>query len=295
MHIPVLLAETVELMYLKEGETVVDGTLGSGGHASEIGKRIGKTGVYVGLDVDADALERGREKLKENESKIHLVRENFRHLDRALADLNIREVDAVLFDLGWSTDQFETSGRGFSFGSDEPLIMTLEKDSEEAVTARDIVNSYREDELADLIYTLGEEQFSRRIAGAIVEARKLKSIETTKELVAIIEKAVPKFYLFRRIHPATKTFQALRIKVNDELGALREGLEKGLGALKQGGRFAVITFHSLEDRIVKQTFREWAHEGRGSVLTKKPIVAGAEEIQQNKRARSAKLRGFKKV
>ena len=296
MHIPVLLRETIDLMNLREGDTVLDGTLGGGGHAEAIAEKIGEKGILVGLDIDRDAIERSREHLTKARSKVHLLEKNYRNLDRALESVGVRGVDAILLDLGWSTDQFEGSGRGFSFGSDEPLLMTLEKDPrEDQCTARDIVNEFSEEELKDMLYTLGEEQFSGRIARAIVRARKQRSIETTKDLVRIIEDVVPRFYLFRRIHPATKTFQALRIRVNDELSALREGLGKGLEALKENGRFVVLTFHSLEDRIVKQTFREWMYQGRGTVLTKKPIIAGEEELHVNRRARSAKLRGFQKI
>lgn len=296
MHIPVLLRETIGLLNLHEGYVVVDGTVGSGGHAKEIAVLLGKKGTLIGLDQDSDSLKRSTEALAAASAQVKLIRNNFRNLDAVLAAEHLRAIDAFLLDLGWSMDQFEGSGRGFSFGSDEPLLMTLEKDpNPDTITAREIVNTYAEDQLSDLIYAYGEEQFSRRIARAIVERRKVSPIITTKELVEVIEKAVPKFYLFRRIHPATKTFQALRIAVNDELGALREGLAKGLAALRPGGRIVVITFHSLEDRIVKQTFKEWSYQGLGSVLTKKPIVAGEAEIAANRRARSAKLRGFEKA
>lgn len=296
MHIPVLPRESLELLQLEKGDVVVDGTLGSGGHAELIATAIGDSGTLIGLDVDEDALERSKKKLAAVKTKLHLVQANFRNVDSALKSIEVEGVNALFLDLGWSTDQFEDSKRGFSFGSDEALIMTLEKNpNQDRITAKDIVNLYSESELQDIIYTYGEEQFSRRIASAIVSARKLRPIETTKELVTIIEAAVPKFYLFRRIHPATKTFQALRIRVNDELGALREGLSNGFKVLEEGGRFVVLTFHSLEDRIVKQTFREWAHSGLGSFLTKKPIIASEDELALNKRARSAKLRGFRKA
>lgn len=294
-HVSVLVEETLALLALQEGDVVLDGTLGSAGHGEAILRKIGH-GTYIGLDVDQSALARSKERISGFSATIHLVRENFRNLDAVLQELGIRQVKKVLLDLGWSTEQFEEGGRGLSFHHDEPLQMTLaDTVSENELTAQEIVNTYQEEELADLIYTYGEEQFSRRIAKAIVAARKEKAIETTKELVTIIEGAVPKFYLFRRIHPATKTFQALRIAVNDELEVLREGLRKALEALEAGGRIAVITFHSLEDRIVKHMFLDWAREGKGSVLTKKPIIASSKEIAENKRARSAKLRGFEKM
>lgn len=297
LHIPVLLKETISALNLQPGFAVVDGTLGSGGHAKEILKAI-TPGTFIGLDVDSEALQRARTAINEEKlegNRVHLVQENFRNLRTVLERCKVREVQAVLLDLGWSSDQFEKSGRGFSFNADEPLLMTLGDYHGTGETAKDVVNTYSAEDLADLIYTLGEEQFSRRIASGIVEARKRKTIESTVDLVRIIEASVPKFYLFRRIHPATKTFQALRIHVNDELNALRDGLLASLAALSGMGRLAVITFHSLEDRIVKQTFREWVYESKGSLITKKPIQASAEEIQRNKRSRSAKVRIFEKA
>lgn len=298
-HISVLPRETIELLALRPGAVVLDGTLGSGGHAQDIIKSI-PGGVYVGIDVDQGAIERSRAAVestgREHGVTVHLRLGNFRNLDTILHDLGFQYVDGILLDLGWAMEQFEEGQRGFSFDKDEPLLMTLSEVVPPGVeTARDIVNTYGETELADLIYTYGEEQFSRRIARGIVEARKEKSIVTTRDLVAVIESAVPAFYTKRRIHPATKTFQALRIAVNDELGALKEVLAKGVEVLHPQGRLAVITFHSLEDRIVKQTFRTWAQEKKGLVLTKKPIIAGDDEIRENKRARSAKLRGFEKA
>lgn len=298
-HISVLVPQTLALLGLREGDVVLDGTVGSGGHAEKILGRI-EHGVFIGLDVDRGAIERSREKLEKKAqevgARLHLVEENFRNLDRVLEKIGQKNAHAILFDLGWSTEQIEESGRGFSFLSDEPLLMTLGQGAPgNILTARDILNTFSEERLADLIYMYGEEQFSRRIAKGIVERRKDKKFETTRDLVEVIEMTVPMFYLKRRIHAATKTFQALRIAVNDELGALREGLEKAIVALSKGGRLAVITFHSLEDRIVKHAFREWTHAGRGTILTKKPITAGQAEILANRRARSAKLRGFERV
>ena len=206
----------------------------------------------------------------------------------------LREIDGIVMDLGMSSNQLERSGRGFSFKRDELLLMTFKHDPDETdLTAREIVNEWDEESLADIIFGYGEEQFSRRIAHAIVVAREEKLIATTKDLVSIVEGVVPKWYRFRRIHPATKTFQALRIAVNDEIESLREGLAKGVRHLRSGGQIAVISFHSIEDRVVKVFFAESAREGLGSVVTKKPITPTREETAVNPRARSAKLRIFK--
>jgi 16S rRNA (cytosine1402-N4)-methyltransferase len=298
-HVSVLVPEVLALLNVTSGSGVLDCTVGNGGHSEAILDQIGN-GTLVALDQDRQALARSKvrleDKAKHAGAALHLVSENFRRLDKVLEKLGIDSVDAILMDLGWSSEQVEESGRGFSFQRKEPLLMTLgEGTSESGETAQDIVNTATEEDLADLIYTYGEEQFSRRIAKGIVEARKEGGITTTDRLVEIIEQSVPKFYQKRRIHAATKTFQALRIAVNDELGVLRDALPKALSSLKSGGRLVIITFHSLEDRIVKHTFREWVYEGKGSLLIKKPIVATADEIARNKRARSAKVRGFIKA
>jgi len=249
--------------------------------------------------VDRDAIERATKKLEKAGADFALVMENFRNLDKALEKLatdgKIKNpsADRILFDLGWSSNQFELSGRGFSFMRDEPLVMTLSAEPA-LITAHDIVNGWEEEVIADVLYGYGEEQFSRRIARGIVKAREKGEIKTTGELVTIIEKAVPAFYRNKKTHPATKTFQALRIAVNDELGALREGLEKAWLALNPGGRLAVITFHSIEDRIVKRMLREKASADLGKLVTKKPSIPSKEELKANPRSRSAKLRIIQK-
>ena len=209
-------------------------------------------------------------------------------------------VDGIIFDLGLSSDQLENSGRGFSFMKDEPLLMQMknsgkENPSLEDTTAKEVVNTWEEKSLADIIYGYGEERYSRRIAKAIVEARKSGEIKTTFDLVKIIESAVPAVYKRGRLHYATRTFQALRIAVNDELGVLKEGLEKGFNALKKGGRMSVISFHSLEDRITKKFFKELEKEKKAKLINKKPILAGDEELKNNPRSRSAKLRILEKI
>ena len=294
-HRPVLLNETIEGLGLSEDSVVLDCTFGGGGHSKEILRRYRKAKV-VAIDEDRNV---------EGGENISLYHENFRNLDRVLQKENIEKVDGVIFDLGFSSDQLESSGRGFSFLKDEPLLMTLKaKPGEEDLTAKMVINNWSEKSLADIIYGYGEERYARRIARIIAEERFRKPIETTGELVEIIKKAVPSRYRTKKIHFATRTFQALRIAVNDELGALKEGLQKGFEALKPEGRMAVISFHSLEDRIVKKFYKEKAspvglwprvEESKAVLINKKPIRASDEEIKNNIRSRSAKLRIIKKI
>lgn len=296
MHISVLLHEATDGLALKEGATVFEGTVGLGGHSRILCEKIGKTGFFIGTDADQDSLAISEERLKDLPCKKLFVCDNFRNIDAVLkkaesADSRLgRElkVDAILLDIGLSNRQLEVAPRGFSFMRDEPLLMTF-RSSGEGLTAREIVNEWAEESIADIIYGYGEERYSRRIAKGIVEARKEKPIETSGQLAEIVKQSVPKFG-FSKIHPATKTFQALRIAVNDELGALREGLAKGFERLAPGGRMAVISFHSLEDRIVKEYFRQMAQEGTGTLVTKKPIVPSEAEIKENPKSRSSKLR-----
>jgi 16S rRNA (cytosine1402-N4)-methyltransferase len=292
-HESVLLAEAIEALAVKEGDTVVDATVGGAGHFAALAGRLGGEGTLIGIDADEEAIARAEAAGKDAAARIVLANDNFRNLGSILDAHSIETIDKALFDLGWSSFQL-ARGRGFSFRADEPLLMTY-GDPSEGATARDMVNTLDEADLADLIYTLGEERFSRGIAKSIVRAREASPIETTFELVAAIEAGVPAWYAHRRLHPATKTFQALRIAVNDEFGALRDGLAAALARLDEGGRVAVITFHSLEDRIVKGMFRDAAHEGKGTVLTKKPLVPTPGETAQNPRARSAKLRVFERA
>lgn len=293
-HESVLMKEVLEELSVAPSDTLVDATIGGGGHFAALLLQLGQGGVIVGIDADPAAVERGREAYaldrRPERPVAHLVNDNFRNLTRILERLNIAPVDKMLFDLGWSGYQI-ASPRGFSFQQDEPLLMTYGDGGE---TAADIVNGFSEEALADLIFTYGEERFSRGIARAIVAARAKERILTTGQLVEAIESGVPAWYRARKINPATKTFQALRIAVNDELGALREGLTAALAALSSGGRLAVISFHSIEDRVVKNLLRDAAHEGFGTV-TKKPIVPSRAEILRNRRARSAKLRVFERA
>ena len=308
MHKTVLLNETIDGLNLKKNSVVIDATFGGGGHSAEILKRFPETKI-IALDQDASVWK--SERLKEK-SRIYFHNENFRNLDKVLINLGVElssksslgsstpKVDGIIFDLGLSSDQLENSGRGFSFMKNEPLIMTMkdQKDylpSPEDVMASDVVNTWSEQSLADIICGYGEERFGGRIAKGIVERRARRKIETSFDLVEIIANAVPSVYKRGRLHFATKTFQAIRIAVNDELGALKEGLEKGLEALSEGGRMSVISFHSLEDRIVKKFYKTKEKEGQAKLINKKVILASSSEIKNNPRSRSAKLRILEKI
>lgn len=296
-HISVLLQEAIQGLDISNGDVILDGTLGSGGHTAEILKQFGSKVRVIGLDMDADALARTQERLSEfKDAHITLVESNFRHLDNVLKDLNLTNVNKILLDIGLSSNQFEESGRGFSFQKDEPLRMTFKKETKEGdLDARTILNEWGEDTLHTIISSYGEERYARRIAKKIVETRTLAPIETTTQLVDIIKSATPVRYHHGGIHPATRTFQALRIAVNDELQALIEGLEKGFAHLAKGGRMAVISFHSLEDRIVKHYFLKLQKDELAKVITKKPIIPTDAEIEKNRRSRSAKLRIIQKI
>lgn len=294
VHVPVLLKEVIDgLDFKKEDKIFLDATFGGGGHSLEICKKFPWVKV-VGFDVDKNAVERGEKILKENVCQFEIVQENFRNLGKALSDLKISQIDKALFDLGFSSDQIAGSGRGLSFQKDEPLIMTLRSDWEDGLTAYEIVNSWPQEALEKILREYGEESFWRKIAANIVRSRKSESIKTTSELVKIIEESLPKSFGRKKIHPATKTFQALRIAVNDELGSLEIGLESAWKKLKKEGRIAVISFHSLEDRIVKNFFRELKDKEEAILINKKPIIATREETQKNPRSRSAKLRIIQK-
>jgi 16S rRNA (cytosine1402-N4)-methyltransferase len=293
-HTPVLLHEAVDSLNLKEGDIFVDGTLGSAGHSSEVARRFGDSVEIVGLDRDIDALERSDERLRALTNAHYLKLSSFKNIDEVLAALGMKKVNGILLDLGISSDQLDTSGRGFSFKRDEPLHMNMDKSAED-LTAKTILNTWDEDTLELIIRGFGEEKYSRRIAREIVDRRDVKPFETTSDLIDAVRAATPAAYHHGRIDPATRTFQAIRIAVNEELTALEEGLEKGFEALERGGRFAVISFHSLEDRIVKNFFKDRASDGEGKIITKKPIIPSEEEAKSNPRSRSAKLRVIEKI
>ncbi|MEI8130022.1 MAG: 16S rRNA (cytosine(1402)-N(4))-methyltransferase RsmH [bacterium] len=293
-HVPVLLHESIDGLRLSDGAVVVDGTLGAGGHASEIARRFGTAVTIVGFDLDAEALELAGASVKKSGGTLVPIHANFRTIVNACEQHGFTEIDGALFDLGISSMEIGESGRGFSFKYDEPLLMTLANPiTDETLTAAEVVNGMRENELADMIYKYGEERFSRQIAKAIVLARRKAKIDSSLQLAEIIAESVPASYRNGRINPATKTFQALRIYVNDELGAAEEGIRGAWQLLKKGGRIAVITFHSLEDRLVKNLFKELKEDG-GQIITKKPLIPTRKEIEENKRSRSAKLRIIEK-
>ena len=286
VHVPVLLQEVLEYLDPKPGDIVVDATFGFGGHAREILKRIGPGGKLVGIETDREVID----KAKADFSAQQIVHGNFRDLKTLLENNGVRKIDGILFDLGVSSYHFDSSGRGFSFAKDEPLDMRL--DSGLPQTGAGLVNSANVKELADLFYHLADEYASRRIAAAIVAARQKEKITRTGQLAEIVSRA--KGRRFGKIHPATKVFQALRIAVNDELGALREALPQAIELLKKDGRIVVISFHSGEDRLVKNVFKSAAQSGEIDILTKKPSVAEPLERCENPRARSAKLRAAKR-
>ena len=296
IHKTVLLQEVVLGLSIKSGEIVLDATINGGGHSVEVAKRYGDTVTIIGLDEDKVALSRADLNLKDISAKYHLQNQNFKNVDEVLKTLNVAEIDRAMFDLGISSDQLEASGRGFSFQKDEPLLMTLKDNPNETdLTAYDVLNTFSEDSLKTIIKGFGEEPFSGRIARHIVEHREVKPIETSKELADIITNAVPFFKRKGKIHPATKTFQAIRIATNGELDSIHIGLEKVWNHLKVGGRIAVISFHSLEDRIVKNYFRSLVGIDKAILINKKPIVPSDEEIKNNPRSRSAKLRIIEKI
>lgn len=289
-HIPVLMGPVRELLAPKPGETVVDATVGHGGHALELAQAIGPTGLLVGLDVDPQSLEAAERVLSVVPCRVKLVRENFGDLPSLLAAESVGRVDVLLADLGVSSAQLDDASRGLSFLAEGPLDMRL--DSRLDVTAGELVNELAEVELANLIYRYGEERKSRTIARYIAHARSKQRIATTAELAGIVSRALRVNPASRRakIHPATRTFQALRIAVNDELGALERFLAAAPGVLAVGGRVGVISFHSLEDRLVKLAFRAEREAGRYELLTKRPVQADEPEARSNPRSRSAKLR-----
>ena len=292
-HITVLKEEAVQGLALIPTDTVVDATFGGGGHARAIISHLERRGCYIGIDADSTAFT--DQTFPEASCEIHLVSDNFKNILPITRSLHKNNIDAILADLGWRMDQFAEGEKGFSFMKDEPLLMTYGNPDTYDFTARDIVNGWAEESISDIVFGYGEERFSRRIAKAIVDFRKHTPIETTKQLVDIIAEALPKSAQYKKTNSATKTFQALRIAVNDELGVLETFLKESFELLAPGGRLAIITFHSLEDRVVKQTFRMLKDADLAELLTKKPITPSPEELAINPRARSAKLRIIKKA
>ena len=307
-HKSVLLDETIESLDIKPDGIYVDGTLGGGGHASEVCRRLGDKGRFIGIDQDADAIAAASERLKEFGDKVTIVRSNYENIDEVLKELGISQVDGIYLDLGVSSYQLDTAERGFTYREDDaPLDMRMDQRNE--MTAKDIVNTYSESELFHIIKNYGEDRFAKNIAKHIVRARQEKEIETTGELIEIIKAAIPAKVRATGGHPAKRTFQAIRIELNKELEVLENSIDKMTDLLAPGGRLSIITFHSLEDRIVKNRFRinenpctcppdfpvcMCGKKSKGRVVTRKPILPSEEELSENKRSKSAKLRVFER-
>lgn len=306
-HRSVMLRESIDALQIRPGGIYVDGTLGGGGHSYEICKRLSEGGRLIGIDQDGAAIEAARLKLGEFKDKVVIIRSNYCEMTKELENIGITSVDGILLDLGVSSYQLDTASRGFTYREDAPLDMRM--DQRQAMTAKDIVNEYGEMELYRIIRDYGEEAFAKNIAKHIVSAREQKEIETTGELIQIIKAAIPMRVRAVGGHPAKKTFQAIRIELNRELEVLKSSLGGMIDLLNDGGRICVITFHSLEDRIVKNIFREsenpcicprefpvcvCGRKPKGHVVTRRPVVPGEEELETNKRAKSAKLRVFER-
>lgn len=293
MHLPVLFDEIISGLDPAPGDVVMDGTAGGGGHASEILRRITPGGKLIAVDRDPEAIERTRVRLTEVGGEVIYVNDNFRNVGSILAEAGVGTIDGAVFDLGVSSFQIDEGEKGFSFLKDGPLDMRF--DPEIGLSAAEVVNRFSREELATIIRDYGEERHSRKVAEAICAARKRSRIRTTAELAEIIRGAIGGWYRDQRLHCAARTFQALRIFVNDELGAAEEGVKRAIEFLNPGGRICVISFHSLEDRIIKNIFRDAAKAGVLKLVTKKPIVPTQHEMIINPRSRSAKLRIAEKV
>lgn len=306
-HVSVLLNECIENLNIKPDGIYVDGTMGGAGHSLEIVKKLSEKGMLIGIDRDEEALAVAKERLKEF-NNVKYVHDNHDNIDEIIKNLNIKGVDGILLDLGVSSYQIDEKTRGFTYMDDGPLDMRMDKSQK--LTAEYIVNNYKEQDLARIIFEYGEEKFSRKIARNICEYRKNKKIETTGELVKIIGKSIPGKFREKNSHPAKRTFQAIRIEVNNEIEPLYNTIKNSITALNSKGRLCVITFHSLEDRMVKKAYVD--AEGKctcpkdlpycvcgnvslGKIITKKPILPTEKEMQENSRSRSAKLRVFEKI
>lgn len=307
-HVSVLLEETIEQLHIRPDGIYVDGTLGGGGHAWEVCRRLSDKGRFIGIDQDADAIEAAGKRLAEFGDKVTIIRSNYCNMRSELHKIGIEKVDGIVLDLGVSSHQLDSAERGFTYREDAPLDMRM--DQRQARTAKDIVNEYSELELFRIIRDYGEDKFAKNIAKHIVSAREKKPIETTGELTEIIKAAIPAKLRMNGGHPAKKTFQAIRIELNQELEVLKNSLDDMIDLLNPGGRICVITFHSLEDRIVKTIFKTnenpctcpstfpvcvCGKKPKGRVAVKKPIVPGPEELEENKRSKSSKLRVFERI
>ena len=306
-HYSVMLEETIEQLKIRPDGIYVDGTLGGGGHAFEVCRRLSEKGHFYGIDQDEAAIKAAGERLAEFKDKVTIIRSNYCHMKEELKNREVGQVDGILLDLGVSSYQLDEAERGFTYREDVPLDMRM--DQRQDKTARDIVNAYSEIELYRIIRDYGEDKFAKNIARHIVQAREIKPIETTGELVEIIKSAIPMKIRMQKGHPAKQTFQAIRIELNQELEVLKDSLEDMADMLRPGGGLCIITFHSLEDRIVKNAFRTFEHPctcpssfpvcvcgkiPKGKVVTKKPILPSEKELEENSRSKSAKLRVFER-
>ena len=305
-HEPVLLNECIKALEIKKNGIYVDGTLGGAGHSKIILENLSDEGILIGIDRDEEALQAAKKRLKEYKN-VKYVHGNHDDIEYLLKQLNIDLVDGILLDLGVSSYQLDERTRGFSYMSDNVLDMRMDKTSQ--LTAKEVVNNYSEEELAKILWEYGEEKFSKQIAKNICKVREIRTIETTKELVEVIQNSIPKSKQ-KEGHPAKRTFQAIRIEVNDEIRPLKNTIKQSIHCLKQNGRLAVITFHSLEDRAVKEAMSELQgkcicpsdlpycvcnYESYGKIINKKPIIATTEEMERNSRSKSAKLRIFERI
>jgi len=292
-HIPVMYEEVLESFRLKNGDCVVDCTVGTGGHGLGITERIGSNGHYIGIERDSDSLVLAKERLKNVSCRCTFAQNDFRHINQILDELGINEVDAILFDLGISSYQLDDPARGFSLRADGPLDMRMDRHS--FISAYDLVNSLSEREISAILKNFGQERWHHRIASCLVQERQKNPIASTRDLSDTVLKAIPSQRQRYRLHPATRTFQAFRIAVNRELEAIDLAIEKSIPRLSKGARICVISFHSLEDRIVKNKFRQFAKEGFLNLVVKKPLKPKLQEIQENPRSRSALLRIAERV
>ncbi len=300
-HIPVLTKEILNYLNLKKGGVYIDCTLGGGGHSKALLEKIYPHGLLIGMDQDIEAIETAREELKSYIDKVKIIKGNFKNLEEILSNIKIETVSGIIFDLGVSFHQLKDKDRGFSFKEDSHLDMRMDLNQE--FNADILINSYSEKDLAEIFEKYGEERFSKRIARLIVIERKKERINTTKQLADLVIRSLPRIKKRHtwRIHPATRVFQAIRIEVNQELKALEKGLNQAIRMLENKGRVCVISYHSLEDRIVKHQFKEVEREGKDKrnyglkIITKKPIYPSSEEVEYNPKARSAKLRVAEKI
>ena len=292
MHLPVLLKETIEILNPQPNENFIDATFGEGGHSLQILERNKPQGKVLGIEIDKEIYERNKERFKEVKRLI-LVNDSYTRLKEIIKENQFFEIKGILFDLGMCTFHLEESGRGFTYKKNEPLDMRF--DLNQDLRAADILNYYSYNDLEKILRGYGEERYASRIARAIIERRKEKKFETTFDLIDLLKKVLPKNYDNHRLPFPTRTFQALRIAVNNELDNLKKGISEALEVLKEGGVIVVISFHSLEDRIIKNFFKESQKQNKGEILTKKPLTPSKEEVINNPKASSAKLRAFKKI